>query len=551
MKEIIKIIKLSEVQLSKIVICFVMGILSSLLATVPVLFLGYAISALTSDVIQPLNVFPNLNQATFYLMIYVLTLLTSIIFRNVFCYYSTIISDGVIISLRKQIYSKILSLEYSVFNKKSKGELIHITMNETQKLDFIFSQALFTVFSDIFDLMWISIILFFTDWKLVLILASIVPFIYYASIVTAKIQKKIFSDISKIDSKITSKIESTYNGLESIKAYCSEDLEMDKFSKLTSESLVKKKKSAAILSFYFPTEGVLRLIGTSFLLFYCFYQIQNGLIEIGFITVMLNYSNKFYNPIQNTSKYYQSIQAGLVSSKRILEVLSLTEERKEKKLDFYHTNTPTNEIIFTNINLSIDDKEVFSDLSFKCSKGDIILVKGKSGAGKSTFLKMMLKFYPVEDNKIKIFGLDINSFDTKKLRSIITYSSQNIFLTNESIYSNIEYPSISRSNQLFRSKETIGKFIDQLSIKKPLDFTVFEGGSNISGGEKKRIDFARAYIKEAEIFLFDEPTAGLDIDNESIILKKIKELKGKSTVFIVTHSESALAYEIADRVIEL
>ena len=182
MKNIVTIVRMSGISIFKIVFALLMSFTSSLLSVLPILFIGYAISSLTSANVPCYEtlraLLPNISITFKYLFLFFATTVFSVIFRNIFGYYATILTDEIINSTRKNLYNKILEIDYETYSAKSKGELIHTLMNETQKLENIFSSALYTIFSDIFDLLWVLIILSSLDIKLVLILIAVIPFIY-------------------------------------------------------------------------------------------------------------------------------------------------------------------------------------------------------------------------------------------------------------------------------------------------------------------------------------------------------------------------------------
>jgi len=559
LSEIISIIKKSEVSKFSLFYCLTMAIFSSLLAVLPPQFLGFIITTLSGggDTVFigsfMKNIAPSMFKTKYSLAIggivafLIFSFLYSI-FRNFFCYFATIVSEKIIISIRKKLFSKILKISFLQYLDKPKGQVIYTVMNDTQRLEYIFSNPFYTLFSDLFDLVWISIFLILIDPVIFGMLMITVPVLYIASIKTAKIQKKVVEKIQKIDADLTTKIEQTLSGYETIKAFNGEKYEETQFYNKANESFQYRKKGAKSLSLFFPVEGILRIIGVSIIILYAITKINYGIMQIGMIAVLVEYANKFYSPIKNITQYYQTIQAGIVSAKRINEFFNMQEEINTpiEMIDMKQ-QYPKNKMIFNNISLNINNQNIIDNFSFDCFQGDLILIKGNSGCGKTSLIRILMGFYPIEDKKIYINGRDINSFDKRTLREKISYASQHVFLQNDSILNNITYP----QQQCCSKENEIVNLLNKLNLSyKDTNEITGEEGRNLSGGERGRIAFARALMKKADILFLDEITAALDTENEDLVIEILKQIKEEGrTIFFISHSNNEKLLKIADKII--
>ena len=449
--------------------------------------------------------------------------------------------------IKKKLFTKILKISFLQYLKKPKGQLIYTIINDTQRLEYIFSNPFYMLFSDLFDLVWISIFLLIVDPIILALLITIAPLVYIASIKTGKVQKKVAENIQKIDADLTTNLEQTLSGFETIKAFNGEKYEEHNFFNKVNESFQNRIKAAKSLSFFYPLEGMLRVAGISIVVLYAIYKVNYGLIQIGMIAVLIDYSNRFYHPIRNIAQYYQTIQAGIVSAKRISDFFDMQEEQDLPREIVDHKEYLKDKIVFDNVSLTINDNKIIENFSFFCCTGDIVLIRVNSGCGKTSLLRILLGFYPIENDKIYLNGRDINSFDKHTLRENISYASQSVFLKNDSILNNIIYP-----DNKYHSVNEIHEILDTLNLNyKNVNEIIGEEGKNLSGGERGRIAFARALKKQAGIIILDEITAALDKKNEDLIIDAlVKTKKDRRMIFIVSHSNNLNLLKIADKVID-
>jgi ABC-type multidrug transport system fused ATPase/permease subunit len=288
--------------------------------------------------------------------------------------------------------------------------------------------------------------------------------------------------------------------------------------------------------------------GISIIVLYAIYKIKSGVMDVGMIAVLFQYANRFYSPIKNITQYYQTIQAGIVSAKRINDFFDLHNEENKAVNMPNEEYTKKEKIVFNNVSLDINNQPIINNFNLECSKGDLVLIKGHSGCGKTSLLRIILGFYPVENKKVYIYGRDINSFDKHTLREKLAYASQHVFLHNDSILNNVIYP----EKQHCKKRDEITEILDGLNLsKKNIYEATGEEGKNLSGGERSRIAFARALIRDADIMVLDEITAGLDKENEDLIIETLSQIKGEKTIFFVSHSNNQRLFEIADAVVEI
>lgn len=379
-----------------------------------------------------------------------------------------------------------------------------------------------------------------------MILLIVMPFIYIFSIKTAKIQKRTSSISQEADSKMTVAAEQLLSGYETIKSFNAEKTECERFDKLSEISYNNRKIGIKSLSIFMPIEGCLRTIGICLVLLYAIRQINLGLLEVGMIVVFSDYSYRFYNPVRNVFNYLQTIQKSIVSIEKILQFLEI-EDEKEKNIAIKNQNNINHPISVRNLKIKIDDKVLISNISFVCNKNELIQIRGQSGSGKTSIVRALIGLYKVDDGMIFIHGKDINSYSNIELRNIISYCGQYVFLHNDTVLKNIFYPDCGYDTN------RVLPYLKKLNLDHmDNDELIGDGGNKLSGGEKLRVAFLRAILKNSKILILDETTSSLDTDNEDIIIETLKGLKEDGwTIIFCTHSTNDKLNRITDQTIHI
>jgi len=537
-----------------------MAFISSLLSVIPVQFIGFIFDALAGSpentfvgrlILKVLNIF-SLKQKEQLIYSGIVLFFTfsfiSMIFRIIFCYFAEIISEKVILAIRQKLFSKSLKMSFMQYLDKPKGQIMHTIINDTQGLENIFSRPFYTMFSDIFDLVWISIFIILIDPLIFLILSLTLPLLYFVSIKTAKVQRQVAIDIQTSDAALTSNIEQTLSGYETVKALNGENYEETNFNSNAHASYLHRKKGVKSLSVFFPLEGTIRNTGFTAILLYTVTKVISGALQIGMLPILIDYVNKFYNPVRNIAQYYQTIQRGIVSADRIIDFFKLNEENTLSTVQKPHIAHSDFLISAQNLSIYANGKMIVKNLNFKCKKGELILLRGESGCGKTSLLRAIMGLYPVENSQLFIMNNDINSLSKTELRKKISYASQNIFLHNTTLHENISYPDKEHLNS-----ELIHKTLNDLHLEKfQPDYLVGEEGKNLSGGEKARVSFARALLRNTEILILDEATSALDESNASTIINILhKHKKEGKTIFFATHSNNKALLDFSDQIITI
>ena len=555
MKAVLKIIEISRISKAVMAICIAMAIISSAFAVVPAQFFGFAVTCIADipkdsfiyDIIMRFDKSSdNYRAAVIAIILFLFSSILFILFRNLFCYIAIVTSQKIIINVRKELFAKLTNIDFKEVAKRSKGDIIYILMNDTQRLEYIFERPFYTIFSDIFDFIFVVAFLIYIDPAILLILLITTPFICIFGIKTAKIQKQTSYNMQAADSKITVRIEQFLSGYETIKSFNAENLEQQRFAKSSDISYANRKAGVKSLSVFMPIEGILSTLGICAILLYAVYQIKWQALPVGMIVVFADYSRRFYNPVKNISNYLQTIQKALVSINKIVWFLNIKDEM--------HNNPPKSSAKFYDVSVAVknlmiylDDIRLVNDISFECKGGELLLIKGCSGSGKTSIIRTIMGLYKIPNGMIFINGADINSYANQNLRAAISYCGQKAFLHDDTIINNIFYPCEKRD------LEKIQIYLEKMGLQNlDLHETIGDNGDKLSGGEKSRIAFIRAVMKNSKILLLDEASASLDKDNENAMIDILKELKQNGwAIIFCSHSNNKKLYDIADKIVNI
>lgn len=540
MLSLYKLIRESGTSLSTLVSILTLACTSSLLAVLPPHFLGATINTLIGvDVnnheamfspIQLMNNFLTWTVASFsanpaflFLIIFFIFNLTYQVVRNIFAVYVSLFADNFIIFIRKKCFSKILKSKKNALSQFDSGDLVHRTINDTQQLDYLIGTPLYTICSDIIDLLWISIILVMIDWKILLILTSVIPVLYIISRKTGQLQRAYATIIQQNEATCTGSIQRTILGIDTVKSYQGERREIAAFSRLCDENFSARKRSSINLGFFFPQEGLLRDLGTISVIAYAVFLTTKDATYIGTIPILLAYTTKFYAPIGNWARHYQTIQRGIVSYRRLREILDIQEERTTHHQPAFLEQTLPFKI---NGSIRLESGNTIT-LAIEATSPSLIMLKGKSGVGKTRFIKSILGLGCEFNGELKLGVIPLPLH--QDIRNHIALATQDGHFIPGTLAENISYPATEVD------KDKCQRILDALQFNYDLDHRVTEYGRNLSVGEQRRVIFGRALYSDKPVLILDEIDANVDADARSHIYQTIRNEMTKRIIIMVSH----------------
>jgi len=466
-------------------------------------------------------------------------------------FFSTLIRNGVIKDLKKNMYEKMVVLPLEYFSKNKKGDLISRMSSDVNEVQNSFLSIIEIFIRDPLTIIFTLGAMFIISYKLTVFVIIFIPFSGFIISFIGKTLKKKSLLVQKEQAELTSITEETINGIKIIKSFLAENFFISKFEVTNSRflnfsnKLINRQNIAAPLSEFLGilVIGVLLWYGGKLVL------IEMELKPAAFITYMgLAYG--VLTPAKSISKAFYSLKKGNAAAERVFDIIDMHSEyfndSKNNKLNFFEK-----EIEFDNVSFKYDKSKVLENISFKVKKGQMVAIVGASGSGKSTLVNLIPRFYENITGKIIIDGFDIKDLPRSDLRSIIAVVSQESILFNSSIKENILLGDNSEDADE-RLKKSISianaqEFIDEFEEK--LNYNVGDNGSNLSGGQKQRIAIARAVYSNCPILILDEATSSLDSKSEKLVQNAIDKLMVDKTSIVIAHRLSTI--QNADKIIVL
>lgn len=523
MRKIFTIIDLAEIKLRYLLGIIVLGFLSSYLEITPTNILG-EISNTIVELAESEKVL-NSKVIQLFLCFISMTVVGSII-RNLFCYCASKYANTIIYALRKKCFLKLLNVNYNYINSSDKAQIINTIYNNTGRLEIVFSTALFTLVSDVFDLIIISIYILMINPFVLFFLVAMIPFTYVGGKKSGKCQKHIAKEKIATEKDMIDIIGEAFTSIDIIRVFRGKDEALNRMETSNKKYFDQCNESDWKLSAFFVSEKTLRTIGKVAALFYVAWSVVSGNIDVGSFLVIALYTDKFYAPITNITKYFQMIQKGIASIDSIEDFLEMEDYKEYENITFTEDVPGLN---IDKVTINVNDYIVRENINTDFENKKVNLLTGKSGCGKSSLIKVLLGRYSISRGSVCI-NASLNN-----CKNLFSYASQNVKLFNKTILENCIYP----TNILAVSKEKIEEAKKMLNIlgipEERINNKVGEEGTELSGGEIKKIEFIRAVLFDAPILILDEITTNLDKEckekMEEIIINESK----KRCVILISH----------------
>ena len=466
-------------------------------------------------------------------------------------FFSTLIRNGVIKDLKKNIYEKIVVLPLDYFSKNKKGDLISRMSSDVNEVQNSFLSIIEIFIRDPLTIIFTLGAMFIISYKLTIFVILFIPISGFIISFIGKTLKRKSLLVQREQAELTSITEETINGIKIIKSFLAEKFFKSKFETTNSRflnfsnKLINRQNIAAPLSEFLGilVIGVLLWYGGKLVL------IENELKPAAFITYMgLAYG--VLTPAKSISKAFYSLKKGNAAAERVFDVIDLDSEylndsKKNQLVSF------KSQISFNNVSFKYDQNKILKNISFDVNKGDMVAIVGASGSGKTTLVNLIPRFYDKISGNILIDDFDIKDLSRSNIRSLIGIVSQESILFNSSIKENIVLGD-SDENNYSRLKDSIDianaqEFIEEFPEK--LNYNVGDNGSNLSGGQKQRIAIARAVYSNCPILILDEATSSLDSKSEKLVQNAIDKLMVDKTSIVIAHRLSTI--QNADKIIVL
>ncbi len=480
-------------------------------------------------------------------------LLVLMVVQAILQYFHTFLSGWlgqyIIRDIRIQLFRYLQGLKLRFFDKTPIGRLVTRNVSDIETLAEVFSQGLAAMIGDLLQLIVIISFMFYMDWKLTLISLSTLPILILATYVFKEKIKVSFNEVRTAVSNLNTYVQEHVTGMSIVQIFNSEKREYEKFKEINKEHRKAHLRSVLYYSIYFPVAEVIQAAGIGLLVWFGAGEVIQGQIQLGMLIAFIMYIQMFFRPIRMIADRFNTLQMGIVSSNRILNLLDSKEHISQNGTHI--VDEVKGNIQFDKVWFAYNDEEwVLKDINFDVEQGKTLALVGATGAGKSSVINLLSRFYEINKGKVEVDGVDIKDYDLQNLRKHIAVVLQDVFLFSDTIFNNItlKNPDIPRAKVL-EAAELVGarKFIEKLP--GGFDYNVMERGATLSVGQRQLISFVRAMVYDPKIIVLDEATSSVDTETEELIQSAIEKMMKGRTSIVIAHRLSTI--QNADKIIVL
>ena len=475
-------------------------------------------------------------------IILIVLLTASGVFQYLHTYLSGWLGQYIIKDIRIKLYEHLLKMQLRFFDRTPIGRLVTRNVSDIETLSEVFSQGLAALIADVLQLVFILIFMFSIDWKLTLVSLSTFPLLVVATYVFKEKIKQAFNEVRTAVSNLNSFVQEHITGMSIVQLFNSEEREYKKFKDINKEHKKANIKSVLYYSVYYPVSEVIQALGIGLIVWFGAKEmIQDySTMTFGGLTAFIMYLNMFFRPIRQIADRYNTLQMGIVSSSRIFDLLDSKEQIPDN--GNFAPYSLRGKVKFDNVWFAYNDEDyVLKDISFEVNEGEVIALVGATGAGKSSVINLLSRFYDINRGEIFIDDVPVKDYDLKSLRSNIGVVLQDVFLFSDTIEANINLGNYEISRKkIYEAADLVGAktFIQRLPGK--LDYNVMERGATLSVGQRQLISFIRAMVYDPRIIILDEATSSVDSETEELIQQAIQKMMSGRTSIVIAHRLSTI-----------
>lgn len=451
------------------------------------------------------------------------------------------IGQRVMFDLRTQVFAHIHRMSFSFFDRNPIGKLVTRTVNDVEVLNEMLTSGLILVFNDLFTLVGIFFMLAWLDWRLLLAVCAVLPFLAWATHAYRIRARDALRKNRAHQTTLNSYLEETLSGMETVQLFHQERKRFDEFSRTNTKKLSEDLRSLLYNSVYLPSIDLFSAAGIGLVIWYGGGRFVQDEIQLGVLVAFLQYIQKFFEPIRDLAEKFNIIQTAMASSERIFELLDTPEEipnpANGKTVEKFRGRVEFDRVEFAYKN----EDWVLKDVSFTLEEGESLAVVGATGSGKSTLINVLCRFYDAQRGQVRIDGIPVNEMDKHNLRRQIALVQQDVFLFSGNVVDNIRVGNPDLDLEQIQSVARAVNshhFIEDLPLQ--YDQELMERGNRLSQGQRQLLSFTRALAKDPSILVLDEATSSVDSETERLLQDAMKNLMRGRTSIIIAHRLSTL-----------
>ena len=463
----------------------------------------------------------------------------------------TYIGQRVMYDLRMEIFAHLQRLSIGYFDRNPVGRLMTRVTSDVETLNELFSSGVVTIFGDAFTLVAIMGMMLAIDWRLALVTFAVIPLVWLTARIFRRRVRAAFGDIRVRLARLNAFLQERLSGMRVVQLFGREEDTARRFAALNRDHLEAHLRSITIYAVFFPAVEVLTAIAMALLLWYGGLRVLDGTLTVGILAAFIQYTRRFFQPLQDLSEKFNLLQSAMASSERVFTLLDEPVTVREPERPVPLSRPVRGAVRFEGVwfRYSPTGPWVLRDVSFTAMPGQTIALVGHTGAGKTTIVSLLLRFYDPERGRITVDGVDIRELSTADLRSIIGFVQQDLFLFTGDMQHNLtlDAPITAEAARLAAHRVGADRFIERLP--SGYQHVLGERGRSLSVGERQLLSFARALALDPRILVLDEATSSVDAEAEAQIQRAIAELMAGRTSLVVAHRLSTILH--ADEILVL
>lgn len=507
----------------------IFAILLSLFAALRPLFLQITVDTF----IKP----GNKSGLLLYAVIMGIALLLEGLSQYYFVYWANWLGQDIVKDIRTKLFQHLLTFRMKYFDTAPVGQLVTRSVSDIEQIARIFSQGLFMIMSDLMKMLVCLVVMFYMNWHLTVIVILAMPILVYITRIFQRKMQAAFEEVRTQVANLNTFVQERVTGMKIVQLFNREKIEYEKFKEINQKHNVAWIKTILYNSIFFPIADIISSITLGVIVLYGGFQILNGnpFTTLGQMTAYTMFIGMLFNPLRQIADKFNEMQMGMISANRVFDILDTNEETQKNGTEI--AKHFKGNIVFDQVRFGyIKDEEVLKGISFEVKEGQTIAIVGATGAGKSTIINLLNRFYEIKSGEIYIDSKNINSFTLESLRSQIGVVLQDVFLFADTIFNNITLnnPAITKDNVIAAAKKIgVHEFI--MSLPEGYDYNVKERGVMLSSGQRQLIAFLRAYVSNPSILILDEATSSIDTYSEELIQKATETITQGRTSIVIAH----------------
>ena len=468
--------------------------------------------------------------------------------RFTYIYFANWVGQHIIRDIRAKIFRHILQFKMSYFDRNSVGKLVTRVVSDIETIAAFFSTGVFTIVSDVLQMFAITALMFYFNWKLAFIALSVLPILIYATRIFQQAIKATFQEVRNQVANLNGFVQERVTGMKIVQLFNRERIEYENFNAINNKHKEAFVKTIWYFSIFFPIAEILSSIGIGLIVWFGSKQIIEGFVAgPGTVMAFVQMAQMLFRPLRQIADKFNQLQMGIVSGERVFKVIDT--QSSIVKNGTMHVEKLEGNINFRDVKFSyVKDEEVLKGISLEVKSGQTIAIVGATGAGKSTIINLINRFYEIDSGTVCIDDIPIQEYALENLRTQIAVVLQDVFLFSDSIFNNItlKNPNISLE-EVKKAAKQIGIHDFIMTLPGAYQYNVKERGAMLSSGQRQLIAFLRAYLSQPSILILDEATSSVDSYAEQLIQYATETITKGRTSIIIAHRLATIKQ--ADKII--